>query len=116
MTVDINRTALGALGFVALPLRRRWVAFSPTLGLGAEWMHTAVPLAPLSASTSDVMLRADAALIATVPLVRGWSVLGELGAAWGPSLSASAREGTAMFLPPPPTAALRAGLGIGFSK
>jgi hypothetical protein len=113
--VELTRTTAGGLVVVALLLQHRRIAVLPTLGLGAAWMRTEAALAPLSASVDDAVLLADGAIAAEVSIAGGWSVLAEVGATWEPSLSASDRQGTAAFLPAPPSRSLRAGIGIGFS-
>ena len=112
---ELTRATAGGLVFVALPLGRGRVTVLPTLGLGAAWMRTEAALAPLSASVDDAVLLAEGALAAEVSIARGWSVRAEVGATWEPSLTSSDRQGTAMFLPSPPSRSLGAGLGIGFS-
>jgi hypothetical protein len=113
---DLTRTGLGAMGLVTFALRHGRVFFSPTLGIGAEWVHTVVTFAPVTISSDDIVLRGEGGAIVGLSIVGGWSLLAELGATWGPRLSTADRQGASVLLPLPPGGAFRAGVGIGFSR
>lgn len=113
---DLTRMLVGAGGVVSLPLRHGRLAVLPALGFGAAWMYSAATLLTLAASADNLVLQVDGGLVATLELAQGWSLVGEVGATWEPSLTTASRQGRAMLLPLPPSTFLRGGLGVGFSR
>ena len=76
---ELTRRAVGATAVVVLPLGHGRFSVAPTLGLGAEWAHTALAVDVLTVSADDVVLRGAGAVIARLSIAGGWSLLAELG-------------------------------------
>jgi hypothetical protein len=109
----LDRSAVEALAVAALPLGQGRVTFLPLAAVGGGWTMSSTIRAPSPNSRSDLVLRAEAALLVSVGLSSRWSLMLEMAAAGGRSVS---RESSAMFMPPPPDASMRLGVGLGFSQ
>jgi hypothetical protein len=92
---DISRSATEALLVAAWPLVRRNVTVTPILGIGAGWIHTGAPRPEADANTrssNDLGARVEAAASAGLALSARVSLVGEIGASWGPSLVSVGRD------------------------
>jgi hypothetical protein len=113
MQRGLDRSSLEALAVAVFPIALGRMTFLPLAAIGGNWTNTAAIRAPNPTSRDDLVLRAEAALAVNVALVSRWSLVVEMAGAAGRSLY---RESDQMFLPPPPTALMRLGIGLGFSQ
>jgi hypothetical protein len=110
---DLTRTLTDVSALVAWPVRSGRLWATPSLALGGAWLHSRASLAPLSATTDDFLVRAELGVAAGVTIRGAWSVAADLGGALGATLGSSGREGaTAVYMPAPPRAFFRAGVGV----
>jgi hypothetical protein len=80
-TGELNRTALDGAIAVATGFVRGRLTLAPMLAVGARWTRSALTAVPVSLSTDDVGIHAEAATIVAFAVSRRWSLVAELGAA-----------------------------------
>jgi hypothetical protein len=128
--MNLTRTGGDLLAIAALPLSGRRLSVVPLVGLGAGWVHARRSLQnPLNSSWAnwsfdDIALRAEAALVGGLAVSSRWSIVAELGATFGRSISSFGRRISSNDLgdvatqvePPPPSTTLRAAFGCQYTR
>jgi hypothetical protein len=113
---DLTRTLTDVSALVAWSVRSGRLWATPSLALGGAWLHSRASLAPLSATTDDFLARAELGAAAGVTVRGGWSLAADLGGALGATFGSDGRVGaTAVYMPGPPRAFLRAGVGVWYA-
>ncbi len=120
-TGELNRTALDGAIAAGTGLVRGRLTLAPMLAIGARWTRSALTGVPVSISTDDLGLHAEAAAVVAVSLSRRWSVMAEIGGAAG-LLSSRGSSRPSFFtltgvvpadpIPHPPTADAHLSFGL----
>lgn len=113
---DLTRTLTDVSALAAWSVRSGRLWATPSLALGGAWLRSRASLAPLSATTDDFLARAELGAAAGVTIRGGWSVAADLGGALEAALGSYGRVGaTAVYMPAPARAFLRAGVGVWYA-
>jgi hypothetical protein len=124
-TGALSRTAVDGSIIAATGVTRGRLTLAPIIAVGARTTHSTLVAAPLTLSTNDIGLHAEAATTVAWAFAHRWSVVAEGGSGLGFPLASRGNARPPFFtlagaippdpIPRPPTAELHLALGLEFA-